>query len=278
MAANENVSEYLQEPRRKRKRYIVMALSERFDGDLRRAMEQFIKTSFPGLAIGSPESPEELKRYLVRQIVLLVLDDELADRAELMQMVRVLKTSKFSGGAPVLFLTRSPDELIRVYNQHLAEFQENDEYMKYVGVAHAQILSRIKLCADTTGHRRGRRYKVDLPVTYYHLTHDKKFQGIIEDISIHGVCLRAQDRQMFRAGDQLVLSIPVGNIVKPGEGEFLHVPGKVRRVFISGDYAGVSFEHTSDRHLELITRLVTYSASDPKNLARAAEAGRSKSA
>ncbi len=243
------IGEFLQSPKKKRRQFIQLAVSEGMDRDLVAAIQNFLRKQFPSLGVSAPANMSELKRQSGRNIVLLVIDDEFAPLPEVLGGVQALKSRKADQATPVLFLTRKPEELVAAYHEVLLPYQESDDFINYTGVTTDQILSRIKLGLELKGRRRSRRYKVNMPISCFHLTQNVSVPVAIVDMSVHGALLRASEGVRFRLGDQLRLSIPVSNYLT-GHGDFLKVSAKVRRVFISGDLVGVSFEYVSD-HLSL---------------------------
>ncbi len=254
------IGEFLQAPRKKRKQYVQVAVGANFDKDLAAAMQNFIKKQFPGHAISLPNSIVDFKRQAARNIIFSIVDDEFAAIGEVLECVKALKTRKSDHGMPILFLTKKPAELVDEYRKVLLAYQENDDFVDYASTTTEQILSRIKIGVERKNMRRSRRYKIDIPISCYHLGKNSQLAAKLIDMSAHGALLRADREAQFRIGDQLRLSIPVAHYLPPSSGDFLKVSARVRRVFISGDTVGVSFEFVSD-HLalqlaEFITSLV----------------------
>ncbi len=250
------IEEYLQGPRKKRKNYVIFALGERFDRDLSFAMEGYIRKSHPQLAVSNPKSADELKRQFGRNISLLVMSDEFAEKNVVMSLVKLLKEKRRSELIPVLFLTRDAEALVEIYHQDLLLYHEADEYIVYPGAPRQQIMSRIKSGVDNQNHRRSRRYSVNIPINFFHLTLDEHIEAHIVDISMHGAVLIADKDIIFRQGDQLKLNIPIANYLQYEAGDFMKISAKVRRVFISGTKVALSFEHVSDKQAHLIGQLL----------------------
>lgn len=243
------IGEFLQAPRKKRKQYIQIAVGEGFDKDLSAAMQNFIKKQFPGHAVTLPTNLAEFKRQSGRNVIFAIVDDEFATMPEVLNSVQALKVRRAESGVPVLFLTKKPDELVDAYHSVLLAYQESDDFINYAGATTEQVLSRIKLGLETKGKRRSRRYKTDLNIACFHLTKNESVPATLIDMSVHGGLIKAQKDMRFKVGDQLRLSIPAASYLE-NKGDFLKVSAKVRRVFISGDLVGVSFEYVSD-HLAL---------------------------
>jgi len=251
------IVDYLQSPRRKRKNFVIMAYGPSIRADIPGSIDSFLRTQFPDLALTHPKTPVEMAKHFSKQINLLVYDDEFTGLSEGLELVKTLKERKRTAVMPVLFLTRRPDELVRAYNQILLPYHEADEYLYYAKEPLNRVLSKIKNGLVNRNRRRSRRYKIDIPITFFRLSADKDFPGRILDLSIHGCLIKAGTDQIFRQGDQLKLSINTGNNLAPIEGDFLKISAKVRRVYIAGNQAGVSFEHMSEKQHFLLTQYLT---------------------
>lgn len=250
------IEAYLQGPRKKRKNYVIFALGDRFDKDLSFAMESFVKKDYPQLAISSPRTPDELTRQFGRNISLLVMNDEFAEKPIVMNLIRALKEKRRNETIPVLFLTRDADDLVRIYHKELLIYHESDEYIVYPGNPRQQIMARIKAGIDNQNHRRSRRYHVNLPATIFHLNKNIMLEGRIVDLSMHGALVNAEKDMIFRPGDQVKISIPIHEYIQYEFGDFIRISAKVRRVFISGNKVAISFEHVTDSQGHLIGQLL----------------------
>jgi hypothetical protein len=250
------IEAYLQGPRKKRKNYVVFALGDRFDRDLAATMEVFVKKDYPALAISHPKSTEELTRHFSRNISLLIINDEFADKTTVMNLIRTLKEKRSEEAIPVLFLTRDAESLVKLYHKELLLYNESDEYMVYPSSPRQQILARIKLGIDNQNHRRSRRYSVNISSTIFHLDKNTHMDGKIIDLSMHGAVITADKDMIFRMGDQMKISIPISDYMKYEYGDFIKISGKVRRVFISGSKVAISFEHVTDEQTHLIGQLL----------------------
>ena len=250
------VSDYLQAPRRKRRNYVVSALSKRAREEFGAGIDGFIRANVKGVSSFVALSMEELVKSFRRQIVLFVYDDEFAPFDEGLRLVEDLKAKKNGDGVPVLFLTRQPDRLISHYRKTLAAYQEIDDYidLNYAELRH--VISKVRSGLAARARRRSRRYRVDLPIRYYLLDDDKYHAGRILDLSIHGALIKAEDGSMFRLGQQLKVSIQLADKLSMEHGEYLKIAARVRRVFIGGSQVGVSFEHVSASQLKTVTAFV----------------------
>lgn len=254
------IADYLQAPRRKRKNFVVLALGRSFPIPVRRTIENVIKKDFTQLAIVSPDNMDELRRLFGRNISLLIVNDELDKLENLLIDLRKLKEKRKADKIPILFMTKHPYDLIQAYNAQMLIYQELDDYLCYDNESGATIASRIKDIIDTENKRKSRRYVIKHPVTFFHLTKDKKFTGEIIDLSFHGAAILA-DNCILREGDQLLVSIPLSEQKNFGEGDFLKISARVRRVFISGNRVGVSFEHVSTNQSQKLAQFILTVAS-----------------
>jgi len=252
------VADYLVSPKKKRRQFIVLALSAQFDVELRRDLIKFVKMNYPHLTISEPQSADEFRRQFGRKVVLLIMDDEFEPIEEVMALIKDLKKRKRDEAVPVLFLTKQPDHLVKVYHDHLYEYHEVDEFCPYHKMTKEQVLSRVKVGVEQNNRRRSRRYLVDVPITFFHLSHDKDLPGAITDMSAHGAKIEADDTNfLFKVGDQLRLAVPVREFCAPDEGEYVHLSGKVRRVFMAGNSAGLSFEYVTDKQSLILAKILS---------------------
>ncbi len=251
------VADYLAAPRKKRKSYVVTALGRGIPSDLGLGIEQLIKSQFKALAFSQVQNADELLKIFNRQMVLLVIDDEFADLDKVLNFVSEMKKKKNNGGVPVLFLTRDPATLINNYNQAMMPYHEVDDYVNYLDASKQEIGSRIRHAINNRNRRRGRRYQVDLEISYTSLGDPNARKGRVLDLSIHGILLRDMNNQIFRDADQVIMSLPTTGILKRHLGDFLNLPGRIRRVGILGTIAGISFEHMSDNQFKLLTEYLT---------------------
>ena len=273
------VVDYLQAPRKKRRSYVLVACGRHVPQDLQSGIDQFLKSQFKNYAVAYPKTPEELLRQMARQVVLLVYDDEFVDSEEgaaALKLIFDLKKKKGSAPVPVLFLTRSPEILIDTYTKVLLPYQEADDYVDYERMAAAHVFSKIRSSLSSTNRRRSRRYKVEMELSYFLLDANALFPGRLVDLSIHGGLLKAEDGRTYRIGEQMKLHIPISEFLAPDEGDYLKISARVRRVFIGGSQAGISFEHITDKQLLVLTRFLTEMVNQQN--ARRLQAMRSKAA
>jgi|GEM_PF-819975 len=250
------IEAYLQGPRKKRKNYVIFALGDRFDKDLSFSMESFVKKDYPHLAISTPRSADELTRQFGRNISLLVMNDEFAEKNTVMNLIRALKEKRKNETIPVLFLTRDAEDLVKIYHRELLLYHESDEYIVYPGNARQQIMARIKAGIDNQNHRRSRRYAVNIHASVFHLNKNAILEGKIVDLSMHGAVVSADRDIIFRLGDQIKISIPIHEYIQYEFGDFIKISAKVRRVYISGNKVALSFEHVTDGQAHLIGQLL----------------------
>ena len=252
-----DIADFLTAPRKKRKNYVIMATGKSFDPPLAKAMEGFITKSYPSLAVSQPPTPQDLQRQFGRNISLLILNDEFSPIDELMSMVKILKEKRRRESIPVLFLTRKVEKLVEIYQNTLLPYHECDEYVYYPGISRQRIFSRIKNGIDSQNKRKSRRYKVNFHASFFHLFQDQTIPGRVLDLSLHGAVVKAEASCLFREGDQIRMNIPVADYLGLSNGDFLKLSAKVRRVYISGNIAAVSFEYLSETQLHYLSSFLT---------------------
>jgi hypothetical protein len=254
----QGIDDYLQSPRKKRKNYVVLAYSRFLSPELASSIQSFLKTTFPNLTLAYPRTEQELVRNFTKQIKLLIIDDEFCSLEEGMNVIKLMKVKKYKNQIPVLFLTARPGELIKHYNETLLPFHELDEYIDYTRVSSTQVLSKIRNGLVSQNRRRSRRYQVDIPLKYSSLSHNKEMEGRLVDLSLHGAMLKSEGaKTVFNDQEQIKIRLPLGKLNPAQFGDFLHLSAKVRRVQISGEMAGISFEYMSEKQLMILTYYLT---------------------
>lgn len=257
-AAAEAVASYLQSPRKKRKTYVVLAFGQNLDYDLARNILDFVKRKYPKMAFSVCRTTEEFQRNFSRKIGLVVVNDEFTEPTELMKTIKELKKRKKVEGVPVLFLTRDPDRLLAAYHKKLLPYHEMDEFIPYKKMTYDQIISRIAVGIEQQNRRRSRRFKIYLPIHFDHIRSGERLKAQIVDLSAHGATIQSERGDfIFQIGDQVRLMIPILKIISPGRGDFFHLSGIVKRVFISANMAALSFEHINDVQFTNLLKLIT---------------------
>jgi hypothetical protein len=252
-----DVAEFLKGPKKKKKTYIILATEKGFNPDISTGIKRFVQSQYNQFSISMPETSADLSRQLGRNISLLIISDQLDDLDVVMTLVASLKEKRKNETIPVLFLTNNSAKLISYYHTHLAAFQEVDEYIDYQKSDLQQILSRVKTGLDTKNRRRSRRYPISMAATFFYLNKDMVLPCEIIDLSIHGALIKTPGECIFRVQDQLKLNIPVAKFLTLESGDFLKISARVKRVFIAGNVAGISFEYLSDKQASNLTKLVT---------------------
>jgi hypothetical protein len=247
------VSDFLAAPRKKRRSYIVTALTQSTASDYRNSIEHYVRVNFKSVALSHAKNIEELKKAFGRQVVMVVYDDEFTDLETGLNMINGLKRKKSAVPSSILFLTRQPAALIEEYNKVLLPFHESDDYLVLERSEAPILFSKIKAGLANQSRRRSRRYRVDVPVSYFALNDDKFFNGRLTDLSIHGAMLETTDTRLFVNEEQVKISIPSGSFLNMSEGDYLKLSARVRRVHIGGNMAGISFEHVSEKQLLRLT-------------------------
>lgn len=255
----QGVVDYLQAPRKKRKNFVVVAVGQNGDQDAANAIVRFVKQAYPKYAVSTPQTAEEFVRQFSRNIILTVISDDFMDLDGTLDLVKLMKERKNESAIPVLFLTKNPDTLIHAYSKKLAAWHEVDEYIVPALTPRQYLFSKVKAGIEERYRRRSRRYKINFPITFTVLNEgDRKFKGTVIDLSVHGAQIQVHDGYIFTPRDQLIVHLPYGNYVKDAETDILRVAGKVKRIYISGDRAGISWEHLSDSKIENVSRMLTY--------------------
>jgi hypothetical protein len=253
------VADYLQGPRKKRRSYVITALSAATN-HIFQGIDAFVKGQYKNTLVAQPKNIEELIRNFNRQVVLLIIDDEFGKLEDCLHIVGELKRKKSPTVVPTLFLTRKPQILVTEYHKMLLPFHESDDLIDWNRAEIRHIYAKIRNGLGQQFARRSRRYKIDIPVRYSVISEETMHQGRLLDLSMHGALLKSEDQQIFRASEQIKISIPTLGLIPTYREEFLRLSCRVRRVFVAGNQVGVSFEYLTDKSsvylLTFLTNLV----------------------
>lgn len=254
-----SVSDFLVAPKKKRKNYVILAFGDNFDSEIAKTVESHVRSQYPQLAVACPKNPAEMSRLMAKLISLLVIFDEFHGTADkTLDAVALIKKKKSADGVPTLFVTQNDEELVERYHKQLLPFHEVDEFVSLRNLQMPILFMRIRSALRGTTKRRSRRFEFNLPVTYFDLNTSKTLNGQLEDLSLHGALLRASDGNVFSVGDQIRINLNVSKVQKPAEGEYLRISARVRRLYISGDLVGVSFEFLNERQLLVLTKFLSF--------------------
>jgi hypothetical protein len=269
------MSDYLQAPRKKRKSFVAFGMGPNLDADTISAIQKFFATQYPKLVVLTVKSPDELVKLASRNIVLTLIDDEFAERGETLKAVRTLKEKRSDAPLPTLFLTKDVPSLIASYQGHLPLWHEVDDYLSLAESPRHKLFEKIKSCLENRNQRRARRFKTNIPITFQILdSGEHRFQGEIVDFSLHGAMLAATgNAHRFSTKDQLVIHFPLSQYVH-GKADFFRISARVRRVIISGDKAGISWEYLTGEKVGTLTEILTSIVS--AGLSRAAASTRQR--
>jgi hypothetical protein len=252
------VDHYLESPKKKRKLYLVFAVGPKFDLDLKNAIEKSFKEATPGLSISQPKKLEDLIKFTSRDVKLLIADDSFSDQEELLEVIKKVKLQKGAEPLPVVFLTEQAEDLIKIYNKKLRVYQEVDNYINFKSLSIQQIISRLQKLSHTKERRRSKRFNVDIEISYSNLTSSKNGSGRLTNLSLHGGVLQSTANEIFKAGDQIKVSIPTSKFFTSESGDFLKLACKVRRVFMGGDRSAVSWEYMSENRQEGLAKFLLH--------------------
>ncbi|MBP9706347.1 MAG: PilZ domain-containing protein [Oligoflexales bacterium] len=256
-----SVADYLDGPKKKQKHFILLALSETIPSELKSAIESYLKNQFKNFQISRPKNSQELMKSIKRQIKVLIVDDEFSPLDETIENVKKFKEKHYENDIPVLFLSRNPALLIENYHNKLLMYQESDDYVQYSKLRNEDVLNKIKNIINGEHKRRSRRYKLNIPVTYYQFRYNRVGKGFIVDLSMHGALLKGESDHIFEGDEQIKISMPIRGFVDPASGEYLSLATRVKRIFIAGSKVGLSFEYMNeDKITKLSEFLVNYVA------------------
>jgi len=252
-----SIEEYLSTPGRKKKRYVVLAFGPDISRNIDAAIKKLLRQKHSLFHAISPQNQKELLKLVNRHIVLLVIDDSFDCLQTSLQTIQMIKKKKAETGVPVFFLTKDSQKLIENYHKFLNIYQELDEYLEYQNTQPHTIIHRINNALVKTNRRRSHRYPISIPIMFFLLEKNAKFQGAILNISFHGALLKATAPLVFHMNDQLKIFFPTTGYLPTNFGDFIRFSGRIRRVLISGNQAGFSFEYLSEQQEDNLILLLS---------------------
>lgn len=81
-------------PKKKRKNYIILAISRKVDVEIYTAIEIYLKRNHQQLSVARPKNKKELLKLYNRQIIGMVIDDDFSNLSENIDLVLTLKEKK----------------------------------------------------------------------------------------------------------------------------------------------------------------------------------------
>lgn len=260
------VAEYLASPRKKRKNFIVFAVSPAFDRDLLRDLRAFCRAQFPRYSIAQPKNVEELQRQFQRNLSLVIVDPHFFEN-ESLEVIKDLKNVKKESDTKILFLTRDPKSLLQIYKDAHFSSSENDDYVDISVISKGQLFSRIKNTIDIDSRKKTRNFRAEQIVYFQIFDSDVKHQGVIKDLSIYGAGLKSAGVRTFSKKDQIVVYFPVQNVVKNAGCDILRISAKVKNIDIASKTVNLAWFDLSENKRNLLLKII--SASLSKNLSYA---------
>lgn len=248
------IVDYLSAPRRKERTYLVAALHREMKQELRQAIENHLKASFPQLAVTFPKTRKELKRLLTRKVALLVTSDNFTKIETLMDLIKQMK-ERDNAGTPVIFLTEKPEQLIQKYHERLLIYEENDDYVTVTDNDITVLASKSNI-ALAGERRRSKRFSVTIAAELYSLRRNLRCPADIENISIHGCIIKSRADLVFQKNEQIQIRLVTSRFMPSDKGEFLRVSARIQRVFMGGGTAAAKWEHLSDAQTGRLSRYV----------------------
>ncbi len=255
----------LQEPpyasNKKRKKYVLLAVSDQFDFALQKALVTYLEKKFSSLSVLTVHHNGDMQRVLNRQLMLVVLHDKVGPIEETLEWVKKVKAKNPDTPIPVLFLTENEEVLVEAYGKVLLPFQEVDQYVVFRNSTVKEIEQRIDKVLDVREARRSRRFSTNISVRFTSLQTPEMKAATITNLSVHGALLEGGTGVTFHLRDQLRLHVPVGPFLPKEQGEFISLSGRVERVFLGDGQAGISWTHVSESQFLTLTTFVLHLAS-----------------
>ena len=242
--------------KKKRKKYVLLAVNEQFDPELQTALAAYLEKKFSSLSVLTVRHSRDMQRILNRQLMLVVIHDKLGPLEETLEWVKVLKAKNQEKPIPILFLTENEESLMDAYARVLLQFQEVDNYVIFRDASMVELEERIDKALDVREARRSRRFATDISVRFTSLQTSESKPGKITNLSVHGALLEGAKGQIFHLRDQLRVRVPIGPFLPKEQGEFLALSGRVERVFLGGGQAAISWSHLSETQFLTLTTFV----------------------
>lgn len=242
--SDNELSELLRIAGQKRREYVLLALGHNFDKRILQDINVFVRDKFPNYVIIKVANVEAFNKYLSRQVKIVVIDDDFASIAVNISLIKNLKINLHNKTFPAIFITDNSERLIGEYNKELKLYQESDNYILKQGLSFLKLKESLLNATDSKLSRKTKRYNVNIELEIKD-KNEVYYSAKVENISLQGAFIYSDDK-VFIEGEQLRIRFSVRDILPVKTGEFLWLSLKVRRVFISGNKAGVSWENLTE--------------------------------
>jgi hypothetical protein len=243
-------------PKKKKKYVLFLSKMDSKNQEKIKMMEKIIQRSIKEYILVRFEDPDEgLKALLLKNIEMIILDSSFFknDAISIEYAIECKKRKK----CPILFTTQSPEKLIEDYRRELYLYEEFDNYFKEPldpGEFAKKLIQTSKIKS-----RQAKRFSMNIPITLFRLNTEKIYPGILNDMSLVGLGITLKNQDIFSKEEQFQIKIPLEyfHLFHPNYGEYLKLSTKLKRLSISGNVQGMSFEHLTQNQIEIILAILT---------------------
>ena len=224
----------------KRKKYILTAIGQDIHDNLKNVITSFFKTNIPNYTLVHLKNKTEFSRYLTRQVKFIIIDDSFSSMNENIEFIKNIKTKHHETSIPTTILTNNPNKLVKLYNKTLLQFQEVDQYMPTNTLSESKLYEVLKLQVNRVNARKSRRLKFNQKIKII-TPLEEVVSANLNNISFHGAQIECPSL-IFKIGQFYRIRITLRPILPIQYGEFIWLTSKVRRILISGNIGGFSWE------------------------------------
>ncbi len=250
------VAEYLAQPRKKRKNYIVFVVGPNFDADLLKDLRGFCRSKFPRYSLSQPKNNEELQRQLLRNLSLMVVDPKFFEN-ESLDVIKQLKEAKKDSATKILFLTRDPSSLLKNYQKAKFSSSENDDFIDINDISKNHIFNRMKNLLDMENLPPKKKPFGQQGVYYQVYDSETRNPGFVQGISIYGANLKSVSGKTFLKKDQIIVHLPLGNIKKQSDRDILRLAARIKSIDIASKSVSLSWIDLNESKKNLLLKLIS---------------------
>jgi hypothetical protein len=246
----------LQSPKKRSKKFIILALGRKSTRQFAKGIEKFLGTHYKQFGVTKVRNVDDLKRQVIRGVAMIIADSEFDNFENTLKTIAWMRSKRPRDTIPSLILSDDHQDVVLKYQQFIPGTGAIDDYANPELESLQQVLGKIRSGLDVKIQKTSSMYQVD------HIVHIKLEGGgdtpkaLLEDLSMHHGLLRCEEILGFRAGERLLLMIPIHGYFSADLGDFLNVYITIERVFIDGKSAYFSFKDLNARKRVLLSNLV----------------------
>ena len=248
--------------RRHPKKYVVFLYSfSKTPPELVRFLSRIAQDNVDHCAFLRFEDPDEgLKALYLKGVSLVIIHPSFLEE-ERISMEYALECKRRSN-APLLFLTRRPQELIQAYQKIMYPYEGCDDYLTEPLDAW-EVAQKIQYLTQKKSVD-AKQFLVQAPAHVFRINYDLTRSVKLFDISMVGMSMEWTHHEdpPLKPEEQLQIKVflPYFDIYHPRQGEFARFSVKVKKVSLEGNKIGLSLEHLTSDQIQILMQIIQNAA------------------